>query len=105
MCVLLRNRVEIWIDQERLPAIERALETKAHFELDGSIIAASEVSGVFTPAHMEEYKRVQQGQWKCRWGHWHDRGELCEHIDPARAKKKVEADKKFYEEHGYLPLH
>lgn len=104
MCVLLRNRVEIWIDKERAPAVERAMNTKANFDLEGSLISASEVSGIFTPEHMEQYKRIQQGQWKCKWGEWHDRGEKCAHEDPAVVKARRVRHERFHREHGYYPL-
>jgi hypothetical protein len=26
---------------------------------------------------MEDYTRRKNGQWKCKYGNWHDKGEKC----------------------------
>lgn len=76
-CVLLRNGIEIWVDEERAKNVANALNESKYFILEGSLISPHEISGVLTPVHMEEYKRHKEGQWKCNKNTWHDRGQKC----------------------------
>lgn len=78
-CVLLIGGVEIWIEAERATNLERMMETQKYIKLEGSTIAVSQIAGVFSPIHMDEFKRLKQGQWKClRGGKWHDKFKKCE---------------------------
>lgn len=77
-CVLLRNGIEIWLDIDRANTMKRLMETVKHIELEGSVFAVTEISGIFTPAHMEEYLHKKEGKWRCIVGGWHDKWQKCD---------------------------
>lgn len=86
-CVVLIGGVEIWIEAAKLSRLQHLMETQKHLELEGSIIAVSQIAGVFRPEHMEEQKRLKEGQWRCMKGNaWHDRGEKC-HCEPVHIRE------------------
>lgn len=77
-CVLLIGGLEIWLEEERAQNLEKLMETVKYARLENSIIAVSQIAGIFSPEHMNEFKRLKQGQWHCMKGNqWHDKGEKC----------------------------
>lgn len=80
VCVLIRGDVELWIDAERRSELNRALSDpqKRFIRINGQLVNAFEIVGVFEPAFIEEKTRRKNGQWKCQKNKWHDRGQSCE---------------------------
>lgn len=79
-CVSLRNGVEMWLEQDRIQELQKALSA-----LKGSIfvnigeetINTADLIGIFKGETMDEVRRRKNGQWKCKSSKWHDRGEKC----------------------------
>lgn len=78
-CVLIRGEVELWVDEEKVAAVEQALadSSKRYIRINGQLINTFEVVGIFTPEVVEERLRRKNGQWKCQKNQWHDRGQQC----------------------------
>lgn len=76
-CVVLIGGIEIWVESDRADKLQKLMETQKYIELEGSTIAVSQIAGIFTSNHMDELKRKKNGQWICKKGVWHDRGEKC----------------------------
>ena len=79
-CVLMRSGAEIWVDSKRLEPIEQLLlsgKAPKFLFIDGQFINTFELEGIFSPTIMEERTRRKNGQWKCRYDEWHERGQIC----------------------------
>ena len=79
-CVLLRNGVEIWREQDRMEVLGESLigsQKVGFIKVDGEIINAADITGIFTPETMDALTRRKNGQWRCVLGQWHDRGARC----------------------------
>lgn len=81
MCIRMRGGIEIWIEKEKAQKLIDLLgTTKTKFvEIEDEIINSVDVEGIFTPKTMEELTRRKNGQWKCVFNFWHQRGEQCAH--------------------------
>lgn len=106
-CVQMRSGVEIWIEQEKVSKLQNVLtslrEHKFLFFNDQTINTA-DVVGVFKAETMEAYIRRRNGQWICKEGTWHERGQKCECVNENKQKEMEEYRNKFIEEHGFEPL-
>lgn len=106
MCVLIRGGIEVWVDATEADKVQKLMETQKYIKLRGSVVATFDISGIYTPEHMEERKRRLDGQWRCRTGTWHEKQEKCECKDELQLKR-YEARRKEYEElygKGVMPL-
>ena len=80
-CIFIRNGIEIWIDEDKANVIEIDLLrgiTNNFIKAGNRIINVKEVVGIFSPEDLDDLKRRKNGQWKCSYGRWHNRGENCE---------------------------
>lgn len=80
-CLVVKGGLQIWLDEERADRVEQALQTHSgagFLPIDGRLININEVSGIYTPADLEEMTRRKNGEWQCKKGKWHERNEKCE---------------------------
>lgn len=89
MCIRLRSGVEIWVEKEKAEKLINLLGTTAtkFVEIENEIINSADVEGVFTPQTMEGMTRRKNGQYKCEFGTWHNRNEICGCWELERYKK------------------
>jgi len=78
-CVVIRGGMEIWVEAEKMDSLYSAIEKGGLLKIDGNLVNAKDVVGVFGATVMEETTRRKNGQWKCESGYWHNRGEECAH--------------------------
>jgi hypothetical protein len=79
-CLVMRNGVEIWKEEDRLNDLIRILSqgNKIGFVcVDDELLNAVDIVGVFSPEAMEEMTRRKNGEWKCSYDKWHGRGVKC----------------------------
>ena len=81
--IRMMSGITIWIEAAKAKKIEDMLATPrsqwpALLKVGDELIAPSSIEGVFTPATMESDQRRKNGQWQCKSGTWHDRGETCD---------------------------
>jgi len=79
-CIVLRNGIEIWKEEERLNDLIKKLsfnQKVGFIKIDGELINSADIIGIFSGQTMEDYTRRKNGQWKCKYGNWHDKGEKC----------------------------
>lgn len=79
-CILLRNGVEIWVDEETAIEFECdwvSQQVHGAVSIGGRTINTVDVSGVFLPEDLDVVKRQKRGQWQCKQGKWHERNEEC----------------------------
>ena len=79
-CLMIRNSVEIWMDEEKWEKLEHALKNSIgkFYDIEGRTINVADIVGIFLPVDLDEMKCRKNGQWKCDHGQWHNRGETCE---------------------------
>lgn len=106
VCVLLRGGIELWIDAERRDALEARLKDSSvrFIKLDNQTVNTFEVLGIFTPDAIEERRRRKNGQWTCKAGSWHDKGDECSCLTGAEKEAHHKKREEFYKENGYYPL-
>jgi hypothetical protein len=81
MCVCMRNKVEIWVEKEKIEKLKEILANTTgnrFIDFDGQSINTADVIGIFDAQTMEEMTRRKNGQWKCDQGNWHNRYENCQ---------------------------
>lgn len=80
MCVKLKTGAEIWVDNEKVGVLRDFLqEAKSGFvQIGEEFINIHDISGIFTPHAMEEYRNIWRGLWRCKHDTWHERNERCE---------------------------
>jgi hypothetical protein len=80
LCIVLRNGMQIWIDEDRAEKLQLALNvSESKFINYGErIINSADVVGLFTPQDLDEFTRRKNGQWKCDYSNWHKREEICD---------------------------
>jgi hypothetical protein len=91
-CVVMRNGIEIWKEDDRLTELAKKLSSgqKIGFiQIDDELINSADIVGIFSANVMEDMVRRKNGQWKCQYGKWHDKGErcYCQENQPKRCMK------------------
>ena len=89
MCMLLIGDLEYWIDEEKIPLVQKDLHKPEpkFIQIGRESISKGQVIGLFEPETVEDRKRLKLGQWKCQKGTWHDRGQKCECV--MQTKKNI----------------
>jgi len=80
-CLIQRNGVEIWLDNEKANKLQIILNniTEHKFvEFEGRTINTADCTGVYLSKDMEELTHRKNGQWQCNYGTWHNKNERCE---------------------------
>lgn len=81
-CVCLRNGAEIWVEEEKIRSLFENLQllNKHRFiKIGDEIVNTADIIGILSAETMEEIERRKMGQWKCKYGFWHQKGEECAH--------------------------
>lgn len=78
--LLTYDGIELWLDEEKWKKLEYALDNQIgqFYEIEGRRVSKSNITGIWYPIDIEEMKRRKNGQWKCKYSVWHNRGENCE---------------------------
>ena len=80
MCIQMRGGAEIWEEKENIVKLQRILETitSSRFVSFGDqTINTADIIGIFNAGIMEGITKRKNGEWKCRYENWHQRGERC----------------------------
>ena len=79
--LLLRQGVRLYITEEQADAVKKAKAANrpVHLISEGGIaeIEPSEVRVVLPACALEKSDRMQQGEWQCKHGSWHNKYERC----------------------------
>ena len=103
LCIYQRNGIEIWVDKEKAMAIAQDLEsfTGKFISVEGRVLNVMDIVGIYKPVDLDEKKRRDRGQYKCDFGEWHDRTEIC---DCAKMiNRKTTSDKVREDSMGKMP--
>lgn len=86
MCILIRGDIQIWEENDKVEKIKQMLlnSPKIRFLMLGErVINTADIVGIFTPQDLEDHTRRLNGEWKCKYGNWHKKGEEC-HCDEVK---------------------
>ena len=69
----------IYISQEQADNLKQILqsENKTFIDVEGQAISTRYINGIFTAEVIDSEIRRKNGQWKCEYGTWHDKGQQC----------------------------
>ncbi len=82
MVVILRNGIEVWLDQdkaEKLQAILKEINGSKFISFEGQTFNTADITGVFTPQTMNELGAKKRGEWVCEQGYRHSKEEKACH--------------------------
>lgn len=91
-CLIMRNGLEIWIDEEKAEIIGNDLvkgQLKGILKIEGRYLNTVDIIGIFTAEDVSDLTCRKNGQWKCENGQWHDKNKKCDCVD----ETKKEMDK------------
>lgn len=78
MCISMRNGINLWLEEDRIKNVKEFLKTaKGFIEIDNEMINSVDIIGIFSARTMEEQIRIKNGEWKCKFGNWHKKGQEC----------------------------
>ncbi len=106
-CILVQNGIKLWVKATLADEILKFLSDSTKFKfivLEGRAVNTAYCIGVYLAEDMEALAREKNGQWRCRYGTWHDRKERCECQDQQELEKRKRADQDYYNRYGYYPL-
>lgn len=88
-CLLIRAGIEIWLDEEKWNKLEILLSADKNklpkfVNLEGRFVNVADIVGIFKPSDLEEKTRRLNGQWRCKYGEYHDRGDICNCLEKKR---------------------
>jgi hypothetical protein len=100
MVIVMKNSLTFWVTKETGERAQAHLEKQtAHSFMRiaelGETINTAEIAGVHSPSVYEELKRVETGEYKCQWGRWHGKKQVCEckaEADREHRRKMKEAE-------------
>lgn len=96
-CIIVRGGIQIWVEQERANVLRQRLNQPTcpqFIEYEERMINRADIVGIFNASDIDEQTRRRNGQWKCKEGNWHDKGEKCECV----AREVIERNKKIAEQ-------
>lgn len=101
-CLMIRNEIEIWLDEEKWKRLEKVLSMDKNglpkfINIEGRFVNVVDIVGIFKPQDLEDLKRRKNGQWKCKYNVWHDRGTNCDCDALEKQKQKEEEERKIQE--------
>jgi len=100
----MSNGAEIWLEEDRIKNIllllhpaDKSIPPPAFLNISGSLneIRTAHIVGIFDAATMEATTRRKNGDWYCKGGEWHNRGDKCSHATLAD-KQAVQAKEQAY---------
>lgn len=103
-CLLQRNGVEIWLDENKAIKLSEYLETNPtdrFIKIEGQTVNIADITGIYDEQFMLDLTRKKNGDYICNKGNWHTKGETCmcrPQEDRTREKYLVEKIKTFFEE-------
>ena len=65
LCIVMRNGVELWLEAERVKALQERIkqpDCPRFVSFGDQTINTADIVGIFTPATMEEQTRRKNGQ-------------------------------------------
>ena len=78
--ILLRRGQVIYITEDQADKIQHAMEGNLDIvALEKETISLKAVDAVLKLDSFERVEKERRGDWKCEYGHWHQKGEKCGH--------------------------
>ena len=80
--VLMMNDVRVYITQEQADNLKKLLSAQncpRYVEIGEELINTNSIVSVSSAVNLKLSERVKRGDWMCKYGHWHTRGEECGH--------------------------
>ena len=79
-CLLMRNDIEIWLDDEKANQIGESLaqQPKGLLKIEDRFVNAVDIIGIFNPKDMQIMQERRRGRWQCKYNTWHRKDDICE---------------------------
>jgi len=76
----LDNNEKIYLTKEQAMKVKEAILNDLDFILLASnLIRKRAIKYIIKACEVERAERIKRGEWMCKYGFWHQRGEQCGH--------------------------
>lgn len=95
-CLVTGRTGRYYLSRERRDKIVSLMNSNnppKMIEIDGNFISVMDISGIVNNDQILEVDNLKSGGYKCKYGHWHKRGEGCAHggfIGGVASRKLIE---------------
>ena len=79
--IVMKGGLAIFLSAERAKVAEDILASGTghrFLQIDDRTINSAEIEGIYGAEQYAELQRVKNGEYKCRYGKWHQKREVCE---------------------------
>lgn len=107
--LVMKNGLVHWLTDQTAAKLEDHLSKQSGHtfvkvtELNITINTA-EIDGLYTADQYEELGKIKDGQWKCQYGNWHNKGKRECECKKEHFRKAEDARKKIQEAEQYGPV-
>jgi len=78
--VMLKGNYCCWINEKQKELLEQALLSgKKFIKVDEFFFNSSDISFILPASEIDREDKVKKGEWQCKYGYWHSKGEECGH--------------------------
>jgi len=76
----LDNNEKLYLTEEQANRVKEAVLRDSEFILIArELIRKRSIKYIISAQQVEKAERVKRGEWMCKYGFWHQRGEQCGH--------------------------
>ena len=80
-CIVIRGNIQVWVEEEKALVLKNELSTNSErkfVNFEDKTFNVVDIVGIFSARDMEEKRRRDNGEWKCKFDNWHDKFEKCD---------------------------
>lgn len=80
--LILKDGSKFFLDEKEAEIVKQAVKNGlTYLEVGDSLISIYSFSRIVGSENYEEAEKIRRGEWKCRYGEWHEKGQECGHRD------------------------
>jgi len=79
--IVLHDNSRVFLTEEEATGVKSIIKEgkMKYLEIGDSFIMISAISRIVSGGDYEEGQRIKRGDWVCKHGEWHEKGEQCGH--------------------------
>jgi len=78
--VMLKGNYRCWVNKEQKELLEKGLLMgKKFIKIDEFLFNSDDISFILPASEIDREDRIKRGDWQCKYGYWHTKGEQCGH--------------------------
>lgn len=78
--LITKDGSRFFLDEKEANMVKKAIKQGlTYLEIGESLISIYDFARLVTGESYEQTERIKKGEWRCKYGEWHSRGEECAH--------------------------